>query len=273
MQVEVSQIEAGAAELDGEAEAAKEREAAALSRKAEAEAELARLEEAAQQLEKRNAELSAEEEGATAALAGVDKYEGGLRRSAAWADRASGTTGVATVETLPAIHLLRAASGGGVAPNELVHDAAARGDADALRVLLEECGAPANAYGETDKGSCTALFSAAAGGHDECVALLMAAGADVRVPSMREVWSLPLHEAAERDLASTVRVMAEAGAPLHLPNVRGSTPLQLARAKGADAAAEALIEAMDERGEAVVRGGEWGWGGLGGVAAFGERDG
>jgi ankyrin repeat protein len=82
------------------------------------------------------------------------------------------------------------------------------------------------------------LHSAVAGNHDEVVAVLLAAGADVNTPQRHRF--TPLHGAAQNGAAVTVERLLAAGADPMATNDDGSTAADLAAAAGHEELAERL---------------------------------
>lgn len=99
---------------------------------------------------------------------------------------------------------------------------------EASRVLLES-GADVNARSENPL-AVLPIHSAVAGGHDDVVAVLIAAGADVRA-TQRHGWT-PLHGAAQNGSLVSVERLLAAGADPAARNDDGVTALDLARAAG-----------------------------------------
>lgn len=133
-------------------------------------------------------------------------------------------------ENADCLSLLRAAE---TVPKHVLVQAAQRGDAEEVRRCLLS-GADALA-------ACRALFPAAAGGHTECVTLLLEAGADVNVKS--ELCHTCLMLAAEGGHAECVHLLLDAGADVNAVAEDGMSSLLLASAAGHAECVKLLIEA------------------------------
>jgi len=104
-----------------------------------------------------------------------------------------------------------------------------RGDAgEASRALLA-AGADVNAPSANDF-AVLPIHSAVAGGHDDVVAVLIDAGADVNA-RQRHGWT-PLHGAARNGSADSVKRLLAARADATAANDDGTTAIELARAAG-----------------------------------------
>src|SRR3989304_543697 len=107
-----------------------------------------------------------------------------------------------------------------------LHIAAARGDINAVKALLEQR-ADVN---KRDKNSSTPLHEAASKGHANIVRLLIEKGADVNAKS--KVGHSPLHLAAFAGSLESVRLLVEKGADTTitatLPSLGKKTPLEIA---------------------------------------------
>jgi len=105
-----------------------------------------------------------------------------------------------------------------------LHAAAEAGAIACLRELLHLPNIPLNAT-MTERNR-TALFCAAWKGHRDCVAALLAAGAD---PSIKNSLSVtPLHAAARSTNIECVQLLLDAGVPATTKDDNGWTPLQRA---------------------------------------------
>ena len=119
----------------------------------------------------------------------------------------------------------------GAAP---VHDAAARGDVEALRQCSR---AELNSL---DAGALCPLVRALQSGHPECVAVLLELGAS---PNGSGRWS-PLHEAAVLgDLESVQRLLKAGADPNRREQQNRGTPLHVAAFGGHLEVARALLKA------------------------------
>ena len=119
-----------------------------------------------------------------------------------------------------------------------VAEAAMRGEADAVRVLLTK-GADVN--GAQGDGM-TALHWAAERGDGTLATALLAAGAKVSVVT-RLGGYMPLHLAARAGHADVVRLLVAAQAPVDALTTTGAAPLHFAAAAGDEESASALLDA------------------------------
>jgi len=115
-----------------------------------------------------------------------------------------------------------------------LHYAAAAGEVDALRWLLEH-GADVDAPG---RRGIRALHLAAWHGMPGALETLTANGADVDARTADG--STALHWAAEQGFARSVRILLQAGADADVPDARGRKPADLAERRGHRALAEAI---------------------------------
>lgn len=117
------------------------------------------------------------------------------------------------------------------------HDAAARGDVEQLRRLLE-AGAEVDSR---DSSGRTPLYRAVEGGHRAVVELLIDAGADVEAGET--LGYTPLHRAAfEPNRADIAELLLLAGADVNRPDNMGRTPLHFAKKRGNAEVADLLRE-------------------------------
>ncbi len=113
-------------------------------------------------------------------------------------------------------------------PPQMFHRAAQQGDLDTVQRLAPRWLAATTALGNS------ALHWASAAGHDEVVAFLLQAGADVAAVNDRT--DTPLHSAAWRGFATTAQLLLDAGASRDAVNKDGKTPPQMVLQKfGEDA--------------------------------------
>ena len=100
----------------------------------------------------------------------------------------------------------------------------------------------AGALGSAGPGGAQALHMAAANGHGEVVAALLAAGADARAPNAEG--STPLHWAALNGHAGVARQLLAAGSSATALNKHDRTPLDEALGGGHEDVRAALAEAV-----------------------------
>lgn len=127
---------------------------------------------------------------------------------------------------------------GAAPPQEGLLDAARKGDADAVRALLENGADPNLAQGD----GLTALHLAAREGHIEVVEILIGAGAETGTTTRIGDYT-PLHLAGGAGNAGVVGALLGAGAdPGAVTTSSGVTPLHLAaEARGSEAAVRLLL--------------------------------
>ena len=132
---------------------------------------------------------------------------------------------------------------GAVSLEASIIEAARRGDAEAVRSLIDE-GADVN---EAEGDGMTALHWASQRGHAEIAALLIAASAKVEAKTRIGSYT-PLHLGSRGGHVSIIMMLLEAGAdPEAVTSTSGVTPLHLAAAavSGADAVAALLQHGAD----------------------------
>jgi ankyrin repeat protein len=128
-----------------------------------------------------------------------------------------------------------------------VFEAAALGDGDRLRALLDED--PELATSWSDDGF-TPLHFAAFFGHPEAARLLVERGADLEARSTNEQFALdaaPLHSASAAGHVEACRVLLNAGADVNAVQHGGYTALLDAAANGNDELVELLLERGADR--------------------------
>lgn len=118
-----------------------------------------------------------------------------------------------------------------------VSEAAARGDRNAVRSLLQQ---GADIDGAQGDGS-TALHWAALNDDLEMVNLLIAAGANVKVTT-REGAITPLFMACQNGNAAIIAALLKAGAPANSVKANGTTALMMAAASGSAPAVKVLLD-------------------------------
>jgi ankyrin repeat protein len=125
-----------------------------------------------------------------------------------------------------------------------VHEAAAIGDVERLRAVLDEDSALANAW---SVDGFTPLHFAAFFGHPDAAKLLVERGADLEARSTNEQFALdaaPLHSASAAGQLEVCRVLLDAGADVNAVQHGGYTALLDAAANGN----EELVAYLLERG-------------------------
>ena len=128
-----------------------------------------------------------------------------------------------------------------------VHEAAAIGDGDRLRALLEENPALVSVWSED---GFTPLHFAAFFGHPEAAKLLVERGADLEARSTNEQFALdaaPLHSASAAGHIEACRVLLDAGADVNAVQHGGYTALLDAAANGNDELVDLLLERGADR--------------------------
>jgi uncharacterized protein len=123
-----------------------------------------------------------------------------------------------------------------------VFEAAAIGDVDGLRSVLDEDPSLANAW--SDDGF-TPLHFAAFFGHPESARLLIDRGAELEARSTNREFALdssPLHSAVAARQRETIEVLLDAGADVNAVQHQGYTPLLEAAQSGESELVELLLE-------------------------------
>lgn len=109
---------------------------------------------------------------------------------------------------------------------------------------LVKAGAAVNSHSRNELKAAP-LQSAAAGGHERIVDMLLKNGAD---PNVREQGDYtPLHAAAQNGDVATIRILIYGGADLAARSNNGKTPLDLALEAGHGEAAKLLKEGITKR--------------------------
>ncbi len=119
-------------------------------------------------------------------------------------------------------------------------EAAALGDADRLRVVLDDEPSTATAY---SGDGFTALHFAAFFGHPEAVSLLIERGAEVDAFGRGWMTGTALHSGVSRLHSVVARILLEAGANPDVRQSGGWTPLHAAAMNGDLASVELLLAA------------------------------
>jgi ankyrin repeat protein len=120
----------------------------------------------------------------------------------------------------------------------LICEAAATGDVEAVRVLLEKDPALVHAH---SRDGWTPLHLAAHGGHKRVVEALLAGGADVQAPADNSLASTPLLWAISGQDLETVTLLLAHGADVNSASNAGSTPLHKAAVLGNVAIVQLLL--------------------------------
>ncbi len=119
--------------------------------------------------------------------------------------------------------------------SKLLREAAAAGNADTVRLLIER---GANVLSKDEQGD-TALHKAAAEGHESVARLLLKQGADVSAADSGG--RTALHRAAFNGHESIVKLFIESGAPLSHKDIHEWNPLQIAVFKGYESIVRLLL--------------------------------
>jgi uncharacterized protein len=128
-----------------------------------------------------------------------------------------------------------------------IFEAAAIGDVDRLRVLLDQDPALANAWSED---GFTPLHFASFFGHPEAARLLVDRGANLEARSTNEQFALdaaPIHSASAAGQLEVCKVLLDAGADVNAVQHGGYTALLDAAANGNDELVEFLLEQGADR--------------------------
>jgi ankyrin repeat protein len=108
-------------------------------------------------------------------------------------------------------------------PAKEIIKAAKKGDVARVKSLLAENAALMNA---TDTDGSTPLHCATWKGHQDVVACLLAAGANVNAQNQNTHWgTTPLHAAAHANQAPIAQMLIDHGADLQALDLDGKTPL------------------------------------------------
>ena len=105
-----------------------------------------------------------------------------------------------------------------------LHEAAKRGNL----AFLTECLANRVSPNGLDHAGCTPLHWAAAGGHEDCVEVLLKQSKSL-LDVQNKMGDCPLHQAAWKGHPECVQMLLEAGAGTDIRNNDGKTPFELAR--------------------------------------------
>jgi ankyrin repeat protein len=118
--------------------------------------------------------------------------------------------------------------------------AAKRGDLAGLRTLLES---NSGLLGARDGDGSTPLHCATWKGHEEAVALLLEAGADVHAHNENDHWgTTALHAAAHANHVRIAQRLIDAGADVNAKDREGRTPLFHTTFHKATATAKVLVK-------------------------------
>jgi ankyrin repeat protein len=124
------------------------------------------------------------------------------------------------------------------AAQSAVAEAAARGDREAVKMLLREAADVNAAQGD----GMTALHWAAMHGDAEMARMLLFAGANARAVTRLGSYT-PLFLAARQGQAAVIPVLVEAGSDVNQTTATGTTPLMAAAQSGSVPTVEALLDA------------------------------
>lgn len=119
-----------------------------------------------------------------------------------------------------------------------LHWAAAKGDIVAVRALLS---AGANPH-LADFGNLTALQAAVLSGNEDCVDMILRAGADVSVRNTKGTYPVGLAVQTVDDDPSLIRLLHAAGASVTSPDSLGMSALQYAACNNHPRKAQALLD-------------------------------
>jgi ankyrin repeat protein len=108
-------------------------------------------------------------------------------------------------------------------PRKEIIKAAKSGDSAKVKILLATDATLINAH---DKDGSTPLHCATWKGHENVVALLLKAGANVNAQNTNEHWgTTPLHAAAHANHAAIASLLIEHGADLNAKDLSGQRPI------------------------------------------------
>jgi ankyrin repeat protein len=108
-------------------------------------------------------------------------------------------------------------------PGKEIIKAAKSGDSAKVKALLAT---DPNLINARDKDGSTPLHCATWKGHEDVVALLLKAGANVNAQNTNEHWgTTPLHAAAHANHAAIASLLIEQGADPSAKDLRGQTPI------------------------------------------------
>jgi len=108
-------------------------------------------------------------------------------------------------------------------PGKEIIKAAKKGDTAKIKEIL---GVDAKLIEARDTDGSTALHCATWKGHQDVVALLLSAGADVNAENTNDHWgTTPLHAATHANQTAIAQMLIDHGANLNAPDMNGKTPL------------------------------------------------
>lgn len=175
---------------------------------------------------------------------GADKHAVDAMGVTIWHE-AAGNGDVALLELLVKhdVSLQRADGQGQQVDNVMArhpfHYAAVEGKTEFVKAMLSQQLADVNLV---DADGCSAIYYAAANGHEQVLRVLLENGGDANVASIRRT---PLHCASEWRRVECVKLLLAHGARVDVKDKSGLTPLEVAREKGFDELAGVLAKGAE----------------------------
>ena len=133
-------------------------------------------------------------------------------------------------------------------PVKSLHEAAANGDIDRVKVLLDQS---VDIHARDDRGR-TPLHLASFRNHKDIVRLLVSKGADVNAqeePQGTPLHATALHHAVHNDNKNIVEFLIANGANVHIKDRRGQIPLDLARRRAQRRGNSEIVEILTKAAE------------------------